>query len=109
MKISHKLCVRMDRTCLYHHDGLQRGNDKRACMLWYLPTTLSLICTEAYVIATTRHSAQMILVLVDDVGRTKKVNPCILVPPANSCNIFKNPIAILQIIKNTFHFKSINN
>ena len=35
----------------------------------------------------------MIFVLDDDLGLTKKVNPCILVPPANSRNTFKTTIS----------------
>ena len=60
---------------------------------WYLLITLFLISDEAYAIATISDSAQMILVLGDDLGLTKKPNPCKLVPPANSRNTFKTTIS----------------
>ena len=60
---------------------------------WYLLITLFLISDEAYTIATISDSAQMILVLEDDLGLTKKPNPCKLVPPANSFNTFKTTIS----------------
>ena len=60
---------------------------------WYLLITLFLISDEAYTIATIIDNAQMILVLGDDLGLTKKPNPCKLVPPANSLNTFKTTIS----------------
>ena len=54
---------------------------------------LFLISAEAYMSATTIASAQMTLVSGDDVGLTKNVNPCILVPPANSRNTCKTTIS----------------
>ena len=59
----------------------------------YLPTTLFLISNVAYISAPKSNIAQMILVLDDNLGLTKKVNPCILVPPANSRNTFKTTIS----------------
>ena len=60
---------------------------------WYLLITLFLISDEAYTIATIIDNAQMILVLGDDLGLTKKPNPCKLVPPANSCSTFRTTIS----------------
>ena len=59
---------------------------------WNLLITLFLISDEAYTIATIIENAQMILVLGDDLGLTKKPNPCKLVPPANSRSTFRTTI-----------------
>jgi len=60
---------------------------------WYLLITLFLISDEAYTIATIIDNAQMILVLGDVLGLTKKPNPCKLVLPANSRSTFRTTIS----------------
>ena len=54
--------------------------------------TLFRISNDAYVRATISENVQISFVLGDDLWSTKNVNPCMLVPPANSCKTFKTPI-----------------
>jgi hypothetical protein len=61
-----------------------------------LPMMLFLISHEAQLIATTSDIVQMIFVLDDDLGLTRKVNLCIHVPPANSCKTLKTTIPMFR-------------
>ena len=54
--------------------------------------TLFRISNDAYVRATISEKVQISFVLGDDLLSTKNVNPCMLVPPANSCKTCKTPI-----------------
>ena len=69
----------------------------------YLPTTLFLISNVAYISAPKSDIAQMIFVLDDNLGLTKKVNPCILVPPANSRNTCKTTISNWNLTEMQHH------
>ena len=60
---------------------------------YYLLITLFLISHDAQLSATTIAIAQIILVLDDDLGLSKNVNPCILVPAANSRSTFNTTIS----------------
>ena len=84
----------------------------RSCVLFfvhlYLPTTLFLISNVAYVSATTIDIAQMIFVHDDDLGRTKKGNPCNLVPLANSRNTFKTTISNWNLTEMQHHINLLS-
>ena len=56
--------------------------------------TLFRISNDAYVRATISEKVQISFVLGDDLWSTKKVNPCMLVPPAKSRKTCKTPISI---------------
>ena len=50
----------------------------------------------------------MIFVHDDDLGLTKKVNPCILVPPANSRNTFKTTISNWNLTEMQHHINLLS-
>ena len=55
--------------------------------------TLFRISNDAYVRAVISAKAQISFVVGDDLWWTKKVNPCMLVPPAKSCNTCETPMS----------------
>ena len=50
----------------------------------------------------------MIFVLDDDLGLTKKVNPCIVVPPANSRKTFKTTISNWNLTEMQHHINLLS-
>ena len=78
--------------------------------------TLFRISNDAYVRATISEKVQISFVLCDDLWSTKKENPCMLVPPANSRKTCKTPISIknhskdqkLKLNKNKAQYKHLS-